>query len=332
MTCETLIQQLIKEEEIENGITNKLEEEIAKEIYSCIKIDSFYKLNFKRLHSILEKVGPLEIKPAHCFLSKMSEIYGGDSCILLKSLEIDAKSIDDCCYVLSSIIGSPICQLIKDFIESNGEVDFDWEYEIMKKDNEIQTLKESLKPKIPEIPQELLQPIDNKPANFERNIYKACEQGSIDSVKYLIQNGIDINKKNRDQVTPLMAACKHKQLKIVQFLLANGANINDQDNAGWSPLWWAIRGGSLPIIEFLVESGANIECCDQNNATPLMLAAEEANDLIVSYLINKGANPFAKDKFRNTAADLTDSDYIRNLILKTQKDLIQKHQQQNYKT
>ena len=328
MSCDVLIQQFLKEE-INPKIYVNLEQEIAKEFASCTKIDSFYKLDLTQLVSILSKTGPINTKIASNFLSKASEIYGADACILLKTLEIDADTSDDCCAVLSSIRGPPICELLKEFVSSYTNVEVDWDYEVQIRDKEIKSLKESLKPKIPHIPEELLKPVDQKPLHFESNIFRACESGSLVSVQYLIQKGTDINKKNRDQVTPLMKACEFKQLKIVQFLIANGANIEAKDNAGWSPLWWAVRSGYLPVIQFLVESGADIECCDQNNATPLMLASEDSNDSIVTYLLSKGANPFAKDRFRNTAADLTDSDYTRNIILKAQKDLIDRHKSQN---
>ena len=328
MSSEALIQQLLLEDE-ENSILDEIESEVAKDIESCSKNDAFYNLNFKRLLSIFSRTPPLQLKIASSILAKLSEKYSGDVCLLLKTINVEVNTCEDCCFLLSSIKGSHFCETVRTILASQSDVDVDWEFEIHQRDEEIKKLKESSMPKLPPIPPELLKPLEAKPIRYDPNIHRACENGSLDSVKYLIQNGTLIDKVDRDQVTPLMKACEFKKLPIVQYLIANGANIEAQDNAGWTPLLWAIRGGSKPVIDFLLQSGANIETGDQNNATPLMFAAEEGDDSLVNFLLQKGANPFAKDKFRNSAADLTDDDYTRRIILNAQKNLIQMHNQQN---
>jgi hypothetical protein len=57
----------------------------------------------------------------------------------------------------------------------------------------------------------------------------ACGSGSLPVVQYLIENGADINYKNRDRITPLMyASTDVKNIKIFEYLssLLNKENTN----------------------------------------------------------------------------------------------------------
>ena len=56
---------------------------------------------------------------------------------------------------------------------------------------------------------------------------------SLDTVKLLIENGADINIKEKDGWTALMLACRNSNtessLETVKLLLENGANVNLRD-------------------------------------------------------------------------------------------------------
>ena len=50
-------------------------------------------------------------------------------------------------------------------------------------------------------------------------LYIACKNGNINVVKYLVENGADINKKNKDKWTPLFIACYKEHIPIVKYLV-----------------------------------------------------------------------------------------------------------------
>ena len=85
----------------------------------------------------------------------------------------------------------------------------------------------------------------------------------------------------------LLKECEKGELKIVKFLVENGANIEIKDNNGMTPLSNACRGGYLDVVKFLIENGANIETKDVNGMTPLLKAISLD---VVKFLVEKGAN------------------------------------------
>ena len=64
----------------------------------------------------------------------------------------------------------------------------------------------------------------------------ACYTNSLKIVKYLVDNGADINFKDDFGKSCFMIACSEGKLNIAQFLLSRGANINDKDSMGNSSL------------------------------------------------------------------------------------------------
>lgn len=54
-------------------------------------------------------------------------------------------------------------------------------------------------------------------------LHLAAENGDIKIAKFLIENGADVNAKNREGFTPLIYACKSQQKEMVKFLIKNGA-------------------------------------------------------------------------------------------------------------
>jgi len=55
----------------------------------------------------------------------------------------------------------------------------------------------------------------------------AAYKSSIETlVKYLIENGAEINKENEKGDTPLIIATKNKNETIVNYLIENRANLN----------------------------------------------------------------------------------------------------------
>ena len=177
----------------------------------------------------------------------------------------------------------------------------------------------------------------NFPKDFEPNIFKACKEGKLTSVQWLIEKErINKNKRNENfdspihiatqyghlpivqyliekqnvdkdikgnkEKTPLHYACSEGHLPVVEYLISKGANIEAQDNTYYemTPLHYACKEGYLSIVEYLISKGANIEAKDNNEQTPLHYACYSGYLPIVEYLISKGANIEAKDRFGKT--------------------------------
>jgi len=87
--------------------------------------------------------------------------------------------------------------------------------------------------------------------------------GDEEVVKCLIDNGAQVNFRNRYGTSALMIAAFHGYQSIVELLLAKGANINLQDNRGVTALMFAIARNNWKLATFLNNEKANSALQDQ---------------------------------------------------------------------
>lgn len=59
----------------------------------------------------------------------------------------------------------------------------------------------------------------------ESSLGIACAQGKFENVKILIEQGVDINKKDPANLSPIIRAATNGHKKIVEYLINNGAKI-----------------------------------------------------------------------------------------------------------
>lgn len=97
---------------------------------------------------------------------------------------------------------------------------------------------------------------------YEQALHKAAHLGWVDTIKFMLKNGADVNAKNRGQ-TPLtyavLAAREKGSLGAMETLLQNKANPNITDYKGRTVLDHAQNQGfSLRIISMLEDYGAKM--------------------------------------------------------------------------
>jgi len=85
----------------------------------------------------------------------------------------------------------------------------------------------------------------------------ASLKGNFDIVKLLVENGADLNAKNEYGDSALMAASLKGYFDIVKFLVANGADLNLENEAGHTALMEASAVGRYKISVYLLEHGAS---------------------------------------------------------------------------
>ncbi|XP_014819132.1 PREDICTED: protein phosphatase 1 regulatory subunit 12A isoform X5 [Calidris pugnax] len=84
-----------------------------------------------------------------------------------------------------------------------------------------------------------------------------------------------------------MKACIDDNVDMVKFLVENGANINQPDNEGWIPLHAAASCGYLDIAEYLISQGAHVGAVNSEGDTPLDIAEEEAMEELLQNEVNR---------------------------------------------
>ena len=104
-------------------------------------------------------------------------------------------------------------------------------------------------------------------------LLKAIEKGNLELVKELLEQGAEINARDKYGWTALHFASLYGHLEIVKELHEAGAEIEAKtNNNGMTALHYASRNGHLEIVKYLVEKGADIEAKTNYNKTSLHLA------------------------------------------------------------
>ena len=128
----------------------------------------------------------------------------------------------------------------------------------------------------------------------------AAKDGNQEEVRALLANGVDPNKTDKDNETPLSWASYEGHLEIVRELLANGADPNIMNKNNTTPLFWSSYNGHLNIVRELLAHGADPNIVDNYNQTPLSLASGQGHLEVVRELLAHGADPHIVNKDNRT--------------------------------
>ncbi|MCX6992386.1 MAG: ankyrin repeat domain-containing protein [Kiritimatiellaeota bacterium] len=87
-------------------------------------------------------------------------------------------------------------------------------------------------------------------------MHEAAKQGNLADVQQHLQRGADINAKDKDGYTPLMAAAINGNLDVVKVLVDKGADVNARAEDGNTALELAKVNRHPDVVEFLKQHGA----------------------------------------------------------------------------
>lgn len=130
----------------------------------------------------------------------------------------------------------------------------------------------------------------NIQVTFELGLVAAAGRGMVKRVKYLIENGEDLNQKDSDGSTALHEATANNSMEIVAFLVKSGSDVNTKDNEGFTPLHFASINGSVEILSLLIEAGSDVNSQNEDGATPLHFSAVNEKEEVVTRLLRAGSN------------------------------------------
>jgi ankyrin repeat protein len=90
-------------------------------------------------------------------------------------------------------------------------------------------------------------------------MHKAAGRGHKEIVELLIDEGADVNAKDKRGTTPLHEAAGRGHNKdVAELLIAKGADVNAKDDNGWTPLHHAVPDGHKEIAELLIAKGGDV--------------------------------------------------------------------------
>jgi len=158
-------------------------------------------------------------------------------------------------------------------------------------------------------------------------------EGHSETIKFLIENGADVNAVDHMDRTPLFLCESQIYSGIIDLLIDNGAKVNAVDDIGETPLFHHVLclsviqqlvhhgadlniencWGSTPLhaaknhplnIKFLIDHGADIEASDDDGKTPINRAVKCQNIESVQEFFKAGADLFTVDEDGNTLLHL----------------------------
>ncbi len=116
-------------------------------------------------------------------------------------------------------------------------------------------------------------------SNQEDNIYWACHNEEFDSIKFLIDKGIDVNCQHG---TLALMISQTGNLDIIKWIDEKGADLHIKND---QPLINAIVNDKTEIAKYLITKGANPNI---QNGAPIRKAGISGNVEILKLLISKG--------------------------------------------
>jgi len=128
-------------------------------------------------------------------------------------------------------------------------------------------------------------------------IFISCNNGFVESAMILCRFGANVNyNKNKYNLTPLRHAARNGYFEVVRFLINQGAEIDALAEDKGTALSAASSKGHLDIVKLLIQSGAKIDIIDKDGETPLFNASSNGRNEVVKYLLEQGADKTVKNK------------------------------------
>jgi len=154
----------------------------------------------------------------------------------------------------------------------------------------------------------------------------AAMAGDLETVRGLLQQGVDVNAAQGDGMTALHWAALSGDLDLAKMLLYGGANVKASTRLGaFTPLLLASKGGQASMVSTLLEAGANPNDATTNGTTALMLAAASGSVEAITALLDRGASINAAESAMGQTALMFASAYDRapvvDLLLKRGADV-----------
>ena len=143
-------------------------------------------------------------------------------------------------------------------------------------------------------------------------------------MKLLIQHGADVNAKAKTGNTPLLiASVGHGKYDAIKLLIDNGADVSSINNRKENALIRASLFGDTATVSLLLSKGFDIDALSLDSTTALINAVLNANKPVIFQLLERGADPDILSFFGLTslsfAVIFTDAESVKAILKKTKK-------------
>ncbi len=147
------------------------------------------------------------------------------------------------------------------------------------------------------------------PASCENQMrpqHWGASDGKIASMKFFLDNRVDLNCPDGNGCSPLAVAVQYMHTETALYLIKNGADLALKDTNGDSVLHWAAYKGAEELVGMLVHfMPREVDTEDHFGQAAIHLAALGGHHRVVEYLLRENGAVFNKtDKNGMTPLDL----------------------------
>ena len=117
---------------------------------------------------------------------------------------------------------------------------------------------------------------------------RACEKGYLDMAKLLTKDKSEFKDKVLlyPKKSALHLAIKKDNLELIKWLLENGIDINTKDDDGRTPIMDSVSNLKISTVKYLLEKGASINDISINGENLLSIARQTLNNEMISLIEN----------------------------------------------
>ncbi|KAF5296332.1 hypothetical protein FQA39_LY12549 [Lamprigera yunnana] len=127
-------------------------------------------------------------------------------------------------------------------------------------------------------------------AIYDDCLHNAIKSGSRELVLKILENDVDIDKRDDNGLTPLLQAIENEHSHLAALLIKKGANVHLTDDVGTSAVYFSVRKNYKRLLTRLFVEGADINKCTNDGDVPLLCALKNSSYIISKTLISFGAD------------------------------------------
>jgi hypothetical protein len=140
-----------------------------------------------------------------------------------------------------------------------------------------------------------------------QQLVDTCESGDLDTVRKLLDQGVNVNWNDTFGSTALMWASQEGHAEVVKFLLDRGALPDIQNNIGLTALMYASHFGQVDCTQLLLERGADMSLKNEDGMKARDFAVKQGYADIVQLFNEVCMFQTQDDRFKyRRISDLTD--------------------------
>lgn len=126
------------------------------------------------------------------------------------------------------------------------------------------------------------------PSDAQVDLWVAAESGDVVAARHAFSAGADVNaldtRTNTNGRRALNYAAINNRPAMIRWLVENGADVNRPNNSGFTPLHHAAESGSVEAVVELLKLGADSRAQLPSGTTPLGLARQRGHSAVIEVL------------------------------------------------